>query len=553
MIEEINVKQYRKLKNISFKMSKNLNAISGTNGTCKTSLLHMISNSFQTVTKGNKNFKDPKCMQVINSVNDMVNPKIESLTRGDKKYNDPANGIVGALYSVTYTNEYRLDFRRHNSSTTNRYAIKPKYQAHSNDKLPVCPVIYLGLTRLVPYGEYKNDEAIKNIKNCLPLSYQEEVNKIYKDFTNYEITDTHTQQMGDVKVRADFKSNWDGIDSNTISAGEDNLYILLISLVSLKYYFESIDSVNDVESVLLVDELDATLHPAYQIKLLSLLRQYSLDYKIQVFFTTHSMTMLEALLKKNDKLFYLIDNITSVIVMEDPDIYKIKMHLNSITKQNIYQDKIIPVFSEDEEARVLIELLLDYFEAEKPEFKGIKKFFHFVNVNMGSENLTNLFKDFKLLKNTMSSICILDGDHESDINNNIIALPGKNIEVSKKNKLSPEKLLMEYADYLAKKDDSFWIDSAIIDIGYGKLQYINGIKKKYDEFLDKKAEGKTTRKEREITKEIFKENKNFFILLFKHWLYNDLNKGEVDYFYNGLHTLFKKCSHYNGINPNEWK
>ena len=157
--------------------------------------------------------------------------------------------------------------------------------------------------------------------------------------------------MGDVKVRADFKSNWDGIDSNTISAGEDNLYILLISLVSLKYYFESIDSVNDVESV---DELDATLHPAYQIKLLSLLRQYSLDYKIQVFFTTHSMTMLEALLKKNDKLFYLIDNITSVIVMEDPDIYKIKMHLNSITKQNIYQDKIIPVFSEDEEARVLI-------------------------------------------------------------------------------------------------------------------------------------------------------------------------------------------------------
>ena len=57
MIEEINVKQYRKLKNISFKMSKNLNAISGTNGTCKTSLLHMISNSFQTVTKGNKNLK----------------------------------------------------------------------------------------------------------------------------------------------------------------------------------------------------------------------------------------------------------------------------------------------------------------------------------------------------------------------------------------------------------------------------------------------------------------------------------------------------------------
>lgn len=552
MIEEINIKQYRKFKDISFKMSKNLNVISGTNGTCKTSLLHIISNSFQAVTKGNTKFKDLKCMQVINSVNDMVNPKVESLTRGDKKYNDPAKGVTGTLYSVKYSNGYNLDFRRHNSSINNRYAIKPKYQLGSNDKLPPCPVIYLGLTRLVPYGEYKNDEAIINIKNNLPFKYQEEVNKIYKDFTNYEIVDTHPQQMGDIKIRADFESNLEGIDSNTISAGEDNLYILLISLVSLKYYFESIDSTDEIDSILLVDELDATLHPAYQIKLLSLLRRYSIDYNIQIFFTTHSMTMLEDLLKRGDNIFYLIDNVTNAFIMEDPDIYKIKMHLNALTKQNIYQDKIIPLFSEDEEARVLIDMLLDYFESEKPEFKGIKKFFHFVNVNMGSENLTNLFKDFKLLRNTMSSICILDGDHNSDINNNIIALPGKNKCASNK-KLSPEKLLFEYADYLIKKDDSFWTDSEVIDIGYGKRKYITDISKKYNDWLESKKEGKTTKKEREITKVIFKENKIFFVLLFKHWLNNDLNKSEIEYFYNGLHTLFNKCSHYNGINPNEWK
>lgn len=552
MIEEIYINQYKKLKEITFKMSKNLNVISGTNGTCKTSLLHMISNSFQAVTKGNTVFKDSKCMQVINSVNDMVNPKVESLTRGDKKYNDPAKGVNGTLYSVKYFDGTSLNFRRHNSLINNRYAIKPKYQTGSNEKLPPCPVIYLGLTRLVPFGEYKNDEAIKTIKNNLPVKYQDEINRIYKDFTNYEIVETHAQQMGEIKIRADFESNLDGIDSNTISAGEDNLYILLISLISLKYYFESIDSKNEIESILLVDELDATLHPAYQIKLLSLLRKYSIEYKIQIFFTTHSMTMLEDLLKKKDNLFYLLDNITNVILMEDPDIYKIKMHLNSITKQNIYQDKIIPLFSEDDEARVLIDMLLDYFEIKKPEFKGIKKFFHFVNVNMGSENLINLFKDFKLMKNTMSSICILDGDHEADISNNIITLPGKNNGTSK-TKLSPEKLLIEYANYLVQIDDSFWVGSEVINIGYGKRKYITDIKNKYDNFLRDKKEGKTTKKERELTKEIFKDNKHFFILLFKHWLYNDLNKSEVDYFYKGLHILFKKCSHYNGINPNEWK
>jgi predicted ATP-dependent endonuclease of OLD family len=71
--------------------------------------------------------------------------------------------------------------------------------------------------------------------------------------------------MGDIKVRTDFDSNIVGIDSNTISAGEDNLYMLLTALVSLKYYYQSIESNNDVESILLIDELDATLHPSYQI------------------------------------------------------------------------------------------------------------------------------------------------------------------------------------------------------------------------------------------------------------------------------------------------
>ena len=48
--------------------------------------------------------------------------------------------------------------------------------------------------------------------------------------------------MGDIKVRNEFSSNVAGVDSNTISAGEDNLSIILTALISLKYYFNSINS-----------------------------------------------------------------------------------------------------------------------------------------------------------------------------------------------------------------------------------------------------------------------------------------------------------------------
>lgn len=101
-------------------------------------------------------------MSVINAINSLTNPKIESLTRGDKTYNDPAYGVKGDLFEVEYFKYNKLAFRRHNSTVASRYAVKPKYAKGSNEKLPYCPVIYLGLSRLVPFGEYQDDSTIYN-------------------------------------------------------------------------------------------------------------------------------------------------------------------------------------------------------------------------------------------------------------------------------------------------------------------------------------------------------------------------------------------------------
>ncbi|EFB2051221.1 ATP-binding protein, partial [Escherichia coli] len=91
-----------------------------------------------------------------------------------------------------------------------------------------------------------------------------------------------------------FDTDNPAIDSNTISSGEDNIFIIIKALVSLRYYFESlIQSTDQKESILLIDEFDATLHPSLQIRLLDKIYQYAKDYKIQVFFTTHSLTLLE--------------------------------------------------------------------------------------------------------------------------------------------------------------------------------------------------------------------------------------------------------------------
>ncbi len=552
MINKIDIKQYRKLKNIEINLDKGINILSGTNGTCKTSVLHIISNSFQKIKKTNPIFKDSNSIDIINSVNNMMNPKIETLTKGDKEYNDPANGAKGALFSVSYLDGNILEFRRHNSTTKgkSRFSVKLNYKKGAQEKLPELPVIYLGLSRLYAYGEYNQDEAIKEIKKNLPDKYLDEISSLYESFTGINISYNGQQNMGDIKTRADFSSESKGIDSNTISAGEDNLLIIITAIVSLKYYFESINSNKEIESILLIDEIDATLHPAYQIKLLNLLESFSCEYKIQVTFTTHSLSLLEEALNKKRNVIYLIDNIDEVSKMEDVDIYKIKMSLKSKLKEDIYRSRCIPVFTEDEEARLFLNCIFDYFERKHGEkFKGISRLFHLVNANISCDTLKNIFEDDFLLRSTMRSICILDGDQNENFSNFIITLPGNK---------SPEDLIFEHAQNLYENDVDFWNDEVVQGRGYYKVYYRDNIKVDIESINNKiqdlkSRQQKTKGVRREENKKIFRKYDKFFKLVINHWIYSKDNENKMDKFYNDLKIMFKKVSEFHDISAKEWQ
>lgn len=548
MVKKINVVKYRKLQNIEFDFSKGLNVISGTNGTCKTSLIHMISNAYQAVTKNCDWLQDKSCLDVIKQINYITNPKIESLTKGDKAYNDPSNGVHGTIFTVDYFGHSTLEFRKHNSKVANRYAVKPWYKKDTEDRLPYCPTIYLGLSRLLPFGEFQDDNAVEKLKKNLPSQYQSEIAELYRKLTGITVSSLIPQKMGAIKTRADFVSDQPGIDSNTISAGEDNLFIIISALVSLKYYFDNIISNNDIESVLLIDELDATLHPSLQFKLLEVFRLYSQNYKIQLIFTTHSLSILEYALKSKDNVLYLIDNLTSVIKMDSPDIFKIKMYLHDVTRDNIYLSKSIPTFTEDNEARVFLNILFDYFEELYPDFCTIRRFFHLVNANIGADNLKNIFNDSYLLKATMKFVCILDGDQKGDLTKYTITLPGGD---------SPEKVVMSYALFLFDNDDPFWVDNTILELGYGKIHYRDNIKPDIDNIKDtlrtKQEVGESIHGiERNLSKKVFIRHQRFFELLYKHWVRSDENSDSVKKFYKNLNKMFKKVAEFYGINPRLW-
>ena len=231
MIKKIAVIHYRKLKNLILDFSPQVNFISGANGTCKSSLLHMISNAFQRIVAKKANLSDPNCISVINAINAGVNLKIEALTRDAKYYKDPAEETKGVLFSITYSNGVELGFRKHNSKLAERFAIKPRYSPKMpKESLPTLPVIYLGLARLYPIGEFQDNNAIEKIKYKLPDNYRAELKTLYEQLTHIQINSLQPQRMRGVKVRNDFSTSQNGIDGNTISSGEDNVFIILTEI-----------------------------------------------------------------------------------------------------------------------------------------------------------------------------------------------------------------------------------------------------------------------------------------------------------------------------------
>ncbi|EIX6349437.1 AAA family ATPase, partial [Staphylococcus pseudintermedius] len=459
MIKSINIKQYRRLKNEVFKFDKNVTAISGTNGTCKTSLLHIISNSFKRVSANDSKFNDKNVMKVLNAINQSVNPKIETLTKGDTTYNDPAPNLKGNLYSVQYSDDKVLDYRRHVSKKENRYAIKLHYGVGRKETLPECPILYLNLGRLYNYGEFNNDDNITKIYYKLPEKYQNKLIENYKELTGIKISNLSPNKMGDIKNRADFISDKAGIDSNTISSGEDNIYIILTALESLRYYFENIQSENKIESILLIDEIDATLHPGLQYELYDLIQYYSYNYKIQVVFTTHSLSLIEYILENNNQLIYLVNQGDSSQQLEDTNIHTIKNLLQHEYGTEIISMKKIPVFMEDDEARDFFDLIIDYMKDEMrlKSIANIAPYLYKVNTKMSAANLKSLFEDKYLIESTMKSICILDGDQNDDLTNMIITLPGSK---------SLENEIFEYLLDLVENDSKLLKNQNFYKMGY---------------------------------------------------------------------------------------
>ena len=272
--------------------------------------------------------------------------------------------------------------------------------------------------------------------------------------------------------------------------------------------------------LLLIDEIDATLHPVAQNRLVDLLIKEAKDIKFQVVFTTHSLSILEHISEKtknnsddpnqNIELYYFTNANKKLEIRRNLSYFSME---NDLMIQSVVTNSHrIKIYSEDNETRWFLKALIGNYI----------NYVDVLDVKIGCEELLSMYNgDPEYFTKT---IIILDGDvDEKSINSvpsrkkfkNILKLPGKK---------RPEQVFYEYIIGL-DKDHEFWEKAKLYDMSW---QY----------FKDNDPATKGHDKEREKYKAWFIEHEQIFGMLHlaEYWIAD--NKAEVELFVNNFKMAY---------------
>ena len=438
IIKSINIKKFRGFNDVSFDLGTSLTVIAGQNGTQKTTVLGMLSQPFSITDKEHSLYGEKP----------LSGGNYRSSFAEKFKLSDAFDAPQGHEWTLNLNNETEPEFtvesiKRDNSASGIRFWKKGDRSKGSG--YIQMPVVYLSLSRLFPIGEDTS------IDSSTDITLSEEEFKFYQEWHN-RILIIPDVEMTKVDYLASRQKNTLGAstafyDWKMNSAGQDNVGKILLAILSFKRLKEKYGT-SYQGGILAIDELDTTLYPASQLKLIEGLRKFASTFKLQIIFTTHSLNILQQTCEWQEdpkiggqvRVVYLQKINSTIKSLENISFETIKNKLNVAMAEKKPAQKV-PVFTEDKEGEIFARALL----------KRRTSSLDFIDCTMGCDNLIELARKKVIGFKFPDSLIILDGDVRTDgskmrrINqcNNFLILPGDK---------SPERIIAEFLHSL--DDDS---------------------------------------------------------------------------------------------------
>lgn len=249
-ITKVRISNFRGFKDVSFEMGEQLTAIAGQNGTQKSTLLGMLTQTFTISDKDNP-MKGEK-----------------PLCGGNYKSSFSEKFRLSPKFDVAGSHEWTLSFDDREDFTIesikrDEKSIRfwQKGKRGGGDGYIQYPTVFLSMKRLMPVAE---ESKVETHDKILTDEEEEEFKKLHNKILI--ITDD-VQIEGTVGVSSVNKQsmgiNTNIYDWNQNSIGQDNLSKIILALFSFKRLKEKYpDSYQG--SLLAIDEIDATMFPASQ-------------------------------------------------------------------------------------------------------------------------------------------------------------------------------------------------------------------------------------------------------------------------------------------------
>jgi len=448
IINRIRIKKFRGFSDTEFGLGKHVTVIAGQNGTQKTTVLGLLSHPFSIASPHIMGGERPLCGGSYRS-------SFAEKFKLSNTFDLPRQHEWTLELPNQDTQEFTLESIPRGAGTGDIRFWRKGIRTAGSGYIPI-PVIYLSLSRLAPIGE---DIELSSSNEVVLTDAEFD---LYKELHD-EILIIHDSglQSADYlasKQKKTLGANTDRYDWKMNSAGQDNIGKIILALLSFKRLKEQYPQ-DYKGGILAIDEADATLYPASQIKLLKVLRKYASRLNIQVLITTHSLSILKLACEIQDvpsqrddvRVVYLIKRDHRIRVLDSPTFEVIQNKLN-VSMQVSVKATPIPIFTEDKEAQAFVKVLL----------RGKLKNTKFIDCTMSGGNYIELAE--KRIPGFLQyeSIIILDGDVNSPTqkrkirkHKNILVLPGFK---------SPEQLIATFLSNLSE-ESPIWDQ---ISIGYEK-------------------------------------------------------------------------------------
>ncbi len=514
MISKLKIDEFRNLKNIEVRIGQYITAITGLNGTGKTTILGLLCASSEIKTRTGKPL-----------IQKQFRAEFSELFSSHPDFDK--SGSNKGIIDITDPDNFSLVIEQRKIRTTwqgNGTRFRVLYRnSEGRDAKYEYPVIYLGLSRLYPQGESKEDADTEEFHfNEQEIEY---FSTNYKEILGITdeiktISNTNIKEKGENKAVLVETENYHYTGN---SAGQDNVGQIIVAIMSfIKLRKEQ--GVDYKGGMLLIDEIESTLHPASQFKLLKYLTKQARENKIQVVFTTHSLYMLEELCTKvrhnnseetnTIELSYLHRNGDVVKMYSNPKFVMLENNLRMVTS-NIKNK--INIVSEDDEARWFLKYIV-----EKSDYKD---YFHLTQTKVPCNALIDFRSQTDLVFDRF--MFVVDGDvPDDDISSSLSRNPIKNLVKLPLNS-NPEISLYNYLLSIPD-DDPYWENDQLV---------INGFTKSILQ-MNHPHNFEVSGKKREKAKAWFNYNLVYFNLsnILEKW-YND-NKNVVDAFVAQLDEFY---------------